>query len=63
MADAKLTKIGLDSAVATEVAAMATADAPVVDAPTNVDPSAERRVIGVNSYKAPDGSMTVVTNL
>jgi hypothetical protein len=61
MADAKLTKIGLDSAVATEVAAMAPAgEAP---APTNVDPSDERRVVGVSKYKAPDGSITVVTNL
>lgn len=59
MADAKVTKIGLDSAVASEVAAKA----PVDEAPAPVSPYDERRVVGVTEYKAPDGSKLVVTNL
>ena len=61
MADAKITKIGMDAAVALEVAAKAPAAAEA--APTNVDPADERRVVGVTEYKAPNGTITVVTNL
>jgi hypothetical protein len=60
MADAKLTKIGLDAAVATEVAASAPAAAA---APANVEPYDERRVVGVQEFPAPNGSKIVVTNL
>lgn len=57
MADAKPTKIGLDAAVASEVAAKA----PAADAAPA--PQDERRVVGITKIKAPDGSMIVVTNL
>ncbi len=60
MADAKLTKIGLDAAVATEVAAMAPAAAA---APAKVEAYDERRVVGVMEFPAPNGSKIVVTNL
>lgn len=59
MADAKPTKIGLDSAVAAEVAAKA----PAAEAAAPVAPHDERRVVGVMEIKAPDGSKIVVTNL
>lgn len=61
MADAKPTKIGLDAAVALEVAAAPVATE--VDATVDLFPSDERRVVGVAEFKAPDGSMIVVTNL
>ena len=60
MADAKPTKIGLDSAVAQEVAASAPA---IEAAAAPVEAYDERRVFGVTEFKAPDGSMIVVTNL
>jgi hypothetical protein len=60
MADAKITKLGLDSAVATEVAAKAS---DVAAAPVNVTPNDERRVVGVQEFPAPNGSKLVVTNL
>lgn len=70
MADAKPTKIGLDAAVATEVAAAAVNVDPHPD--PNPKPPVkeeaqhfdnERRVVGVVEYAAPDGSKLVVTNL
>ncbi|CAB5155599.1 hypothetical protein UFOVP149_18 [uncultured Caudovirales phage] len=60
MADAKPTKIGLDSAVAMEVAAKAPADAAAEAPAAIVD---ERRVVGVAEFAAPNGSKIVVTNL
>lgn len=60
MADAKLTKIGLDAAVATEVAAKV---AEVAAAPAKIEAHDERRVVGVMEFPAPDGSKIIVTNL
>lgn len=63
MADAKVSKIGINSAVAAEEAA-----APVVEAaaPANeaVAPNvSERRVVGKREVPAPDGSVIVVEHL
>ena len=56
MADAKVSKIGINSAVANEEAATPKNE---VAAP-NV---AERRVVGKREYPAPDGSVIVVEHL
>lgn len=61
MADAKITKIGIDSAVAAEKAAK------VEDAPKADDAAApnisERRVVGKREVAAPNGTQIVVENL
>lgn len=56
MADAKLTRTGINAAVAAEEAA-----APVAE---NTAPNvSERRVVGKREYPAPDGSVIVVEHL
>lgn len=63
MADANISKIGLNSAVEAEKAAVVNevpAAAPADPVAPNV---AERRVQGTVEYPAPDGSKIVVTHL
>lgn len=56
MADAKVSKIGINSAVAAEEAAAPKSEA----AAPNVS---ERRVVGKREFPAPDGSVIVVEHL
>lgn len=60
MADAKVSKIGINSAVAAEEAAAPVADvAPAAEA--DVAPNvSERRVSGKREYPAPNGTVIVV---
>lgn len=61
MADAKLTKIGINDAVAKEEAAKAVeATAPANDVAPNVS---ERRVVGRKEVMTPSGQIIVIENL
>lgn len=63
MADAKITKIGLDAAVAAEKAAEAEAPVAPAAAEASAPNIAERRVVGKVEYPAPNGTMIVVEHL
>lgn len=65
MADAKVSKIGINSAVAAEEAAAPAVEATEAAAPAveAVAPNiSERRVSGRQEFPAPDGSVIVVTH-
>lgn len=64
MANANVSKIGINSAVAAEEKAADEAAPVVAKAPVEVPPNiSERRVVGVVEYPAPNGTKLVVTNL
>lgn len=63
MANANISKIGLNSAVAAEEAAKAEAPAVAPNGDTVAPNVAERRIVGTVEYPAPNGSKIVVTHL